>query len=93
MSKNWPIGKVAAIMPSVPAHLQTPAVQDAYDARLEANLTGTCPACGATAQLPNRRARRAAKARGEPAHATMEHESDCPVGDTVFRRLLTAGMN
>ncbi len=93
MNENWPTGKVAAIMPSVPEHLTTPALRDAYRKRLRANLEGVCPECGATMTLPNRRERRAAKARGEPAHASMAHTSSCPVGDDVFQKIMASGMN
>ena len=90
--ESWPTGKVVVLTPSIPAHLNTSAVQRAFDLRLRANLTGRCPSCGASATLPNRHARRKAEALGVPPHATMEHESTCPVGDDVFGKL-SAGMN
>ena len=93
MDNDWPNGRVAAIMPSIPPHLDTPALRDAYRKRLRANLEGICPECGATMTMPSRRQRRKAKALGQPAHATMEHESWCPVGDDAFRKIMSAGMN
>lgn len=92
MDASWPTGRVAAIMPSIPEHLATPAVLRAYDLRLRANLEGACPACSATMTMPSRRERRAAKATGKPVHASMEHAASCPVGDDVFAKLLSAGM-
>ena len=35
-------------MPAVHEHLATPALLDAYNKRLQANLEGICPECGAT---------------------------------------------
>lgn len=90
---TWPTGKVAVIMPEMPEHLATPAVQRAYDIRLQANMDGLCPACGATVQLPNRHGRRKAEALGLPSEVTMRHEASCPAGDEVFGRLLSAAMN
>ena len=90
---NWPTGKLAAIMPTIPAHLGTPALRDAYRKRLRANLDGICPECGATMTMPSRRERRAAKATGKPVCASMAHASSCPVGDDVLRKLMAAGMN
>ena len=61
--------------------------------RLQANLEGICPECGATVTMPSRHQRGAAKATGKPVHASMEHESWCPVGDDVFRKIMSAVMN
>jgi hypothetical protein len=91
--ESWPAGRIAVLMPPVPDHLASPHPLDLYEKRLRANLEGVCPECAAVVQLPNRHERRRAKARGEPANASMEHESWCPVGDEGFRQAIITGMN
>jgi hypothetical protein len=76
----------------VPPAGTTPAFAAAWASRQQANATGRC-ACGARLVMPNRAARRAARVRGEPAHATMLHEADCTASDDSLRELYRAGLN
>ena len=80
-------------MPEMPKHLASPTLAHAWRLRAEANATLRCPSCGAKAVLPNRAARREAKARGEPAHAAMHHNNGCVVSDEGLRQAMRAGMN
>lgn len=64
----------------------------AWQRRQRANLTGRCE-CGAVREMPSRRQRRAAAARGEPARARMLHEAGCPASDDGLARLYRAGMS
>jgi surfactin synthase thioesterase subunit len=70
----------------------SPAFTAAWLRRQRANATGRCE-CGAVIEMPNRAQRRAAKAHGELAHATMLHEADCPASDQSLRALYLAGLN
>jgi hypothetical protein len=51
----------------------------AYDCRVEANLTGVCPSCGAMADIAGVAPR---QARGQ-----MPHDNDCPA---ISPRLIAA---
>lgn len=84
-------GKVLVIAATPPPGAP-PAVIDAWLIRQRANLTGRCE-CGATITLPNRAARRAAEARGEPVRATMLHEADCPASDEALAALYRAALS
>lgn len=90
---NWPTGRVAVLMPSIPEHLATPHLLDVYAKRLQANLEGVCPECSAEVTLPNRHERRRAEKLGLPPRATMEHQTWCPVGDDGFRQAIRDGLN
>lgn len=91
---DWPTGPVAVVMPPLTDHLTNPHVLELYEKRLQANLDGRCPECGVTVTLPNRHARRKAKALGLPAPSlTMIHASWCPVGDENMLRAVRAGQN
>ncbi len=50
----------------------TPAMKNALVLRQEANLTGTCPACGATFEVGDDLA-------PGVTHVVMGHEDGCPV--------------
>jgi len=85
--------KIAVIMPAMPEQLASPTLAEAWTKRLQANLDGRCPECGATVTLPNRHERRRAAKTGELLHATMEHENWCVVGDDRMREAMAAGLN
>jgi hypothetical protein len=70
----------------------SPAFIAGWERRQRANLTGRCD-CGAQVQMPNRAERRAAAARGEPAHARWLHEDGCPASDQALAALWRASMS
>lgn len=64
----------------------------AWEMRLQANVTGLCPNCGASVGMPNRHERRRAQKLGETImHGTMAHSDECPVSDAGLRELLARG--
>jgi hypothetical protein len=69
----WARDGVAVMMPT-PRADWSEAVQQRYMARLEANLTGVCPSCGAAVDVRPGAPR-------QPAAATLVHATDCPIGD------------
>jgi hypothetical protein len=80
------------VITDMPPAGASPAFTAAWMRRQRANVTGRCE-CGAVIEMPNRAQRRAAKARGEPARATMLHEAGCPASDAALRELYLAGLN
>ena len=84
--------RTLVVMDKMPAGA-SPALAAAYQIRKQANMTGTCPSCGATYTLPNRHARRAARAQGIAISVDMLHETGCPAGDDQMQRLTAAAMN
>ena len=84
--------RMLTVMDKMPAGA-SPELAAAYQIRKQANMTGTCPGCGATYTLPNRHARRAARAQGIAISVDMLHEAACPAGDDQMQRLTAAAMN
>lgn len=74
------------VLPSIPDG-GSDELREGIARRRLTTTTGRCP-CGARMTLPNRRQRRQAVRRKQPLTATVEHEADCPAGDSRLRSLL-----
>lgn len=77
----WAIrGGVGAIMP-MPYAYASAEQRGLYLACRDANLTGICPACGATYPI--------IMAHSKPHRGAMVHENDCPIADGAYGRMAT----
>lgn len=81
---SLPTGKTACVMETIHADWSLPFTH-AVLARIVANLTQTCPACGARAVLGT------VVEPGAPMRGTMTHEDACPCSDPALADLKRQG--
>mgnify|MGYP001611305129 FL=1 len=81
---------IVTLMPATPPN--SPELAHALAVRAQAATTGRCE-CGATAELPNRAARRRATREGRALRVEFLHEHDCVATDEAIRRLTSAALS